>query len=309
MTAKQKWFLDRLLIPAGILPPAINYADLKYNEELRQKIGNVGFEYFYMLEQDPEKIYKSAIGGKIFAVHAPWPFFPHVAAKNPLIQLVVDKIVYGNNKLPTTFSEMAEKTFQFAKSVGAKIVVIHTFAFDNLSKNLEQIAQLQKTYQITATIEHEGPVFADPKTKSVKQTLGQYSWMSDPVQVSQKVSPIKICVDSCSLIGCRLPILETVKKVFAHTAHIHVADSIPDHDQAGEIKNYLIVDLVNYLFTKNYPGFILAEINGTSGFFENLIAQIYGGTSILRVPMLKKFAIQNAQAHIQNSCNFILKNI
>ena len=140
MNTKQKWLLERLLIPAGILPPAIKYDDLRFNEQNRQQIGNVGFEYMLLLNQNPNLVSSSAIGKKIFAVHAPFSEFgASLAGKNKYTKKLATKLLYGNNKITDNFYKMSALTFQFAKNVGAKNITFHIGQLDhsNLKKSLK----------------------------------------------------------------------------------------------------------------------------------------------------------------------------
>lgn len=317
MTIKS-WLLQKLLIPAGILPPAVKYEDLQFNENLRQKIENVGFEYFYMLEQDPIKIINSPIGKKIFALHAPWPEFSHNSLGNPLLRKVANFIVFKGKKIPRDFSLMAQKSFEFAKKVGAKVVTVHIYFFNHnqLAKELAILADLEEKFKIKAAIEHDGPYIPNLAQKNYFLKVdNSYLWMIHPskmIKVLDEIYPQKkfgICLDTASLIGQELPIIPNVKKIFNRINHVHLASSIVGKDVAGEIDRREIVDVVQILYQGKYSGYITAEVNGALGEEEERIARIYGGSSVLGFPLFKDLAVKNAQRHIFNSCQYLFNNL
>lgn len=312
MTAKQKWLAERLLMPAGILPPAIKHRDLAINEVSRKKIGNIGFEYFLLMDQNANQVAASVIGKKIFAVHVPFPFFGHSSFgdNRKLIDLIT-LLVYGKNRIPNKFSISVPKTFAFAAALKAKVVVIHTYHLDheNIPGNLAELAGLEEKYNIKPVLEHEGSYVDTWYTEK------RLPWVTKPdamIKALDKFYPRKkfdICLDTSSLYGYSLPILETAKKVASRTAHLHLAGSLPGVDLATEINQPEIAEMVRYFYDHHLKGFITAEVNGSIGSSESLVAQIYGASSILHFPLLKKVASANAQRHIENSCRFLLDNI
>jgi len=319
MTPKQKWLLERLLIPAGILPPALKYEDLKYNEELRQKIGNLGFEYFYLLEQDPAKVNSSPIGGKIYAVHAPPPNFEHSAVENRLLNRITNFIIYRKNKIPPEFSITARKSFVFAKKIGSKVITFHIGQFNHkrIKKDLAILEKLEKRSGITAAIEYEGPYILDYLNfgNYYQQLDGSYDWLTDPSKMINhldylyKAKKFKICFDTASLIGCSRPIIQTLERVVSRVTHVHLAGSVPGRDLAGEIDKPEIAEVVDALYKNNYSGYITAEVNGTAGKKEEMQMMIYGISRLLGFSFLQKKTIANAQRHIENSCKYLLKSI
>jgi hypothetical protein len=311
MTAKQHWLAKRLIIPAGILPPAVNYADLIFNEQARKKAGAAGFEYLLLLSQDPEKINHSPIKGKIPAVHAPFLAFGHSSFGNnrQVIELITN-FVYGKNRIPADFPTLFEKTFGFAKKVGARLIVFHTY---HLSQNppacLALLAKMEKEFGIQPVIEHEGP-YIDGWMKFARVPWGIKP--QEMIAALDKFSPRKkfmICLDTSSLYGYNLPILETAKKVWRRVGQLHLAGSVPGKDLASEISQPEIIDLVNFFYDHNYHGLINAEINGPGNKLEEIIAQIYGASSLLKFPIFKQTAVNFTQKHLINSCQFLLKNI
>ena len=127
-----------------------------------------------------------------------------------------------------------------------------------------------------------------------------------------KIYPRKkfgLCLDTSSLQGFGLPILEIAKKIRGRIAHAHLSESPLGTDIAGEIKTTVIPDLVKYLEGTNYPGFYVAEINGAIGPVEGLTAQIYGLSSIIGLPILKNICVRNAQKHIKDSCYYLMNNV
>lgn len=320
MTAKQKWLKEHLIIPAGILPPAIKYNDLFVYEQTRKRVGNVGFEYMLLMDQDPQKINSSPIGGKIYAVHAPLPSFSHALLGNHrnLIEFVTN-LIYGKNRIPYDSKTVADKTFLFAKAVGAKIVVFHTYHLKSkIKESLAYLAQWEDKTKIIPVIEHEA-TYVDFCTKNklfeIYSHDGSFAWATDPIKmiaVLDKVFPQKkfgICIDTSSLYSFSMPILSTVKQCFDRITHVHVTGSVPGKDLASEIDQPELANMICWLYEHNYSGLINAEINGTGNKLEEIIAQIYGASSILKLPILKSFAVKNAQRHIENSCKFLLENV
>lgn len=322
MTDKQKWLLDRLLIPAGILPPAITYNDLQINEDLRKSLGNAGFEYDFLMDQDADRVRRSAIGKYIKVVHAPFPAFGHASfGKSVFLIQLITNLVYGRNRIPNVFSIVSEKTFAMAKTLGAKIVVFHTYHLDHqhIPENLATLAALEEKFQITPVIEHEGNYMDNwmKNFQDFKKVDGSLDWLIKPdkmITALDRFYPRKkfsICLDTSSLYGYELPILETAEKVWPRVGHLHLAGSIPGIDLAAEIDQPEIIDLVRYFYDKKYSGYILAEINGTAGKLEEIIAQVYGGLALIgiKIPYLKRTGAENASRHIANSCHYLFQNI
>lgn len=322
MTDRQKWLTNRLLIPAGILPPAINYGDLRINEDLRKSLGVAGFEYDLLMDQDGEKVKNSAIGKHIPAVHAPFPAFGHSSlGKNIQFIQLVTNLVYGKNRIPNEFIVICEKTFALAKSVGAKIVVFHIYHFDHqhIPENLALLAEMEEETGIKPVIEHEGNYVDNwmQKLFTFKKVDGNFDWLIKPekmITALDRFYPRKkfqICLDTSSLYGYELPILETAEKVWRRVGHLHLAGSVPGIDLASEIDQPEIVDLVRFFYDKKYDGYILAEINGTVGKKEEIVAQLYGAAAMARIPIgfLKDEAAKTAKKHIGNSCRYLIENI
>lgn len=320
VTSKQQWLLSRLLIPAGILPPAVTYDDLKYNEALRQKIGNVGFEYFYILEQDTSKINSSPLGGKVFALHAPWPYFGHRSlAGNPALLKIAEKVIFSHGKkIPREFKEMAQKSFDFASKIGARVVTFHIYFFNHeeIGEELAFLADLEKNYPgIWAAIEHEDAEHVYDYLKQGSKFLqfdGGYRWMMQPETLIKKLDqffPKKkfgLCLDTAALISLDAPLLATTKKVLERINHVHLAGSIVGQDLASEIDRADIVGVVELLYKNGYKNFITAEINGAIGAKEELLAKTYAAGSVVNTPLFKSQVVANAQRHIYNSCRYLL---
>lgn len=319
MSPKQSWLLERLLIPAGILPPALNYADLKYNEESRLRIGNFGFEYFYILDQKPDKINSSAISGKIGAVHAPWPEFEHHTLSNPVLHKLANYVLLGGKRTNVDFNLMAQKSFDFSGKIGAKVVTFHIEFLDHthLAENLAFLDRMEKETGIVCAMEYDGAYIPEYVRRGRKylQIEGSYDWMMNPVKmikVLDQLYPAKnfgICIDTTALIGCNLPIIDTVQKVLNRIVHTHLAGSSAGQDLASEIDRRDIVEVADMLYQNSYRGFITAEINATLGLNEQRLALIHGGLSLARINFLKKKVVSNAQKHIEKSCQYLLENI
>lgn len=322
MTVKQKWLLERLLIPTGIIPPFVTYDDLKYNEQSRKKIGNIGYEYFYILEQDSEKIKKSVIGGKTFALHVPWHGFPFIERLPQPLRGILNYIVLGEKRFPNDHIIKIRKSLEFAAQIGAKVITTHIIFFDHqhIPEELAQIAELEEKFQIKVAVEHEGNYLDLYQQKwgfSFKKVDGSYEWMTNPIKLIdtlKKFYPRKnfgLCLDTAALRNFNLPIIETVTPIYKNIIHYHLADNpVGGDDFALEINNPEIASLVSFLYEKKYSGLITAEIGATNNDFkEELIGKIYGATSLIGFPVFKGTCIKNAQRHIQNSCNYLLKNI
>lgn len=320
LSPKQKWLLDRLLIPAGIIPPLVTIDDLNFNEDLRRSIGNQGFEYFYILDQDHAKLNQSAIGSKIHALHAPWHGFPPVEKFPGPIKKILTEILLGNRQHSKNLSDSIEKSLQFALKIGAKIVTTHIVYFDhqNIDKELSKLAALEEKYGLPIAIEHEGNYLHDylKRGYQFKKIDGDLDWMINPAKLLRTLHQFypkklfKLCLDTASLRNFDLPILETVKPIFDQIIHYHLADNpIGGPDLALEIKTPEIAQLVDFLYEKKYQGLITAEIGGTDGsLIEESLARIYAASAILGFPIFKKTVTTTAQHHIANSCHFLLNN-
>lgn len=317
-TRKRQWLLDRLLVPAGILPPAVSYEDLQHNEEMRQRIGNVGFEYFYLIKQDANKVKLSSVGKKIFAMHAPWPTFGHNSLENPILNKLANLVIFQNERLrlPIEFETMATNSFEFAKQIGARIIVFHIYFLNHhkIKENLAYLASLEQKYNITATIEPEGPAFYSyvlPQGDFYEYE-GNHDWMSVPeklIKVLDQFSPkhkFNLCLDTASLLGRELPILPTVKSVINRISHVHLSSSPVGRDVAGEIDRPEIAEVANLLYNNKYQGYITAEVNGAIGHEEEMLARMHGAMSLVRLNLLKKKTVMNAQRHIENSCRYLI---
>lgn len=320
MTAKQKWLLKRLLIPAGILPPGIKYDDLKLNAQNREQIGNIGFEYMLLLNQDSTQVNSSKIGGKIFALHAPFSEFgASLAGKFEVTKKIATKLLYGDNKITDDFYKMSEITFKFAKDVGAKNITFHIGQLDhsNLKKSLSQLVNLIKENHVQATIEYENPaIFEQIKFgKNLLTFEGSHDWLVEPAKMIKAIDSflpknnLKMTFDTASLIACQFPIAKTLTAVRNRIGHVHLAGSAIGRDTAAVIDHPEISAVVDELYKTKYNGYITAEIAGTQGLAENLMATVFGLSAFINLNLFKKTCVQNAQSHIQNSCNYLLKNI
>jgi sugar phosphate isomerase/epimerase len=287
-------------------------------EEVRKKIGGAGFEYVLLMDQDPQKINQSVIGGKIPAVHAPFPAFGHISFGQSLFLIeLITNLIYGKNRIPDNFEIISEKTFRFAKAVGAKVAVFHTYSFDHqrIPENLARLAEMEEKFSIRALIEHEGN-YVDTwmkNWKEFKKVDGAIDWMIKPeklIGALDKFYPRKkfqICLDTSSLYGYELPIIDTAAKVWTRVGHLHLAGSQPGIDLAAEIDQPEIALLAEFFYDHDYKGLINAEVNGTNNKPEEWIADIYGASAILRVPILKKQFRENTQRHFENSCRYLLR--
>lgn len=318
MNQKHSWLLNRLLIPAGILPPAIKFADLAANEQTRQKIGNTGFEYFLILDQDPDFLNNSAVGKKIHAIHFPWPEFPMIAALPEPLKTIANQLTLGKDAFPRNHIVSYPRIFSIAKSVGAKVLICHISFLDHhhLAKEFALLARLEKDFQIPVAIEHEALyAYQQAKTTYFLQAEGNYHWMVDPVLLDKTLSQMfpgkkfRYCLDSASLINSGLPVVATARKIYSKTIHYHLANNpVGGHDIALEINNQENVDLVNFLYQRNYSRFFTAEVSGTVGKKEEILARLYATSAVLNLKVFKKEVYQNAQRHIENSCRYLLDN-
>lgn len=294
-----------------MLPKIISFGDLRFNEALRREIGNAGFEYMLLVDQDPQKINSSSISKKIFSVHAPLLSFSHSSlGKNKWFIEFVTNWIYGPARFPNDRYLVAEKTIQFAKNVGAKIAVFHTYHFDqqNIPGFLDFLAKLENNLGVTSVIEHEGAYIHD------MDGFIHDEWTYDPIKMIKfldKAYPkekFQICYDTCSQISNSLPVMD-ITKVWQRVAIVHLADSAPGRDLALEISSQQDLDLINFLYEKRYRGLIHAEINGAIGLWEELIGKIYGVSASFGLPIFKDIGVANAQRHIKNSCQFLLNNL
>lgn len=315
--SKQQWLLEHLLIPAGILPPALTYRDLSYNENLRKEIGNVGFEYFFILDQNPDKINISSIGGKIKTIHSPWPEFEHHSVSNPLLHFLANLFIFHGKKTNANFEEMAKHSFNFAQKISAKLATFHIefLNHEKIPENLGILHQLEKETGIVPAIEHDGAYMDELVRRGRKYHYvdGSLSWMQNPVELIKQLDnfyPEKkfdICLDSAAMVGCSLPIVETTKKVLGRIAHVHLAGSKVGVDLASEIDSPEIAKIPGLLFDNGYQGYITAEVNGTVGSEEQRVALWHGMLSVMGINFLKDRVAHTAQRHIRNSCEYLLK--
>jgi sugar phosphate isomerase/epimerase len=175
---------------------------------------------------------------------------------------------------------------------------------------------MEEKFQILTVIEHEGN-YIDSWLKSAqnfRRFNGKLDWLTRPAEMIRALDsfyPRKkfgLCLDTSSLYGYSLPIMETAQKVWGRVAHLHLAGSVPGQDLAAEINQPEIAELVKFFSRHKYSGFITAEVNGTVGKLEALIAQIYGASSIVGLPVLKSRGVANAQRHIRRSCQYLLSH-
>lgn len=323
MTKKQQWLLDRLLIPAGILPPILTPADFPVNESLRQKIGNCGFEYFYTVKQNPDLVNSSVIGGKILAMHAPWPkFTPARGVPTALARKTIENRVFAGNRHSQNFPELIQSSFDFAQKIGAKVITTHITHLDhnNLTRDLLLLSDLEKKYKIKACIEPEGDymyIQPDCDPSSLRKINGNLDWVVQPQKLVAALKMLcpqrdfKLTLDSASLINSGLPVVDSVRNFFESIGHVHLANNpVGGWDVATEINNPENVDFVNFLYDHNYQGLVTAEIGPTNGnAMEELIGKVYGLSSLFGFKFLKNVAVANAQSHIQRSCQYLLENI
>ena len=177
--------------------------------------------------------------------------------------------------------------------------------------------KLITSFNLQATIEHEGPYIFDQLKYglSLETFEGKFDWLIKPESMLKSIDQLipgnnfKITFDTASLIASRLPIKKTYDTVQSRIGHVHLAGSAIGKDTAAEIGQKDIADLAEFLFQNKYSGYITAEIAGTQGTKENLLATVFGLSAFLNLNLFKKACVANAQAHIQNSCEYLLNNI
>lgn len=320
MNAKQKWLLERLLLPVGFIPNTINLQDFHYYEATRQKIKNIGFEYFYMMGQDMDAVNETVLHGKIHALHAPWNSFPPIDNLPKPLWSIADFLILRNRHFPEDLIERTKMALEFAHKTGAKVVISHISFFDHyqIKQQLQSFAALEEKFKISIAIEHDAPYIYEQIKKGhyYLPIDGNYDWMIDPAKMSKtlrNILPQKqfgLCFDSASLIMSSLPLVETIKPIIDHVIHLHLASNkVGVKDEAREIDTPEIIDLVNFVFRSNYSKYITAEVNGAIGEKENLLAKIHTALAICKCDILRQTVLLNAQKHLSNSCNYLLDGL
>ncbi len=320
MNQNQTWLLKRLLLPLGIIPPTINLEDFNYYEKTRNKVGNIGFEYFYMCGQNFDDINKSIIKDKIYALHTPWNGFPPIEKLSEPTKSLVKFLILRNREIPKDIIERTRLSLEFAKKIGATVIVSHVSFFDHhkLKEQLQKFAELEDQYKIPIAIEHDAPYVYEHLKKGTYYLKidGSYDWIINPATMStalHKILPEKqfgICYDSAALIGANIPLIKSAKPIIKQIIHVHLANNnVGTKDEALEIDRPEIVDLVNYLYESNYSKLITAEIHGVVGDFEELTAKAHTALALVGIDLLRPTVLTNSQRHLQNSCNYLLNGL
>lgn len=303
------------MLPAGLLPPVVPLSVFHTFEDLRtgkykggEKIA-AGYEYYFMIDQDPQEINSSPIGGKIIGLHAP---FKKIKPPLSLKWRVLDKYVF---KPEVTANPMEKilKTLRFAEAVGAEYVVFHgsdLMEFDR-SDDFSRLVKTSLKEKIKIYVEHEP---TDYLRNFLKPPIP--SWLSQPVELYEKFG-LKIVFDPAHLEK-EEEISTAWEKLTAYgkgdvnkiVGHIHLNERLPKigSDQ-GVLKSKEMADLLTKIKNSNYRGYFNFEIQPVQDIADTFVAGLYlcyalwGGGRLL----ISKLYAKKAQEYLYESVKFAKK--
>ncbi len=266
--------INRFLLPAGYLPFIAPLSIFKYYEELRRKTGAVGFEYFYMVDQNPDIINSSPIGGKIFGIHGPW-----TQAGSYYKFIFHPKVAFNLEK-------SAEKTLRFAKTVGAKYVVFHSIDIKN--NFIQKLIALAKTLKLKIYLEPD---------------------MGDNTFALAKKFKLPVVFDPATVEWNGENLFAEWEKAAPFVAHVHLNEYQPKlkKDQ-GILKSKRYGELIKKIKASGYQGFFTFEVSPLQSRWDFVVAGLfllasYSGLADL-FPIIRKWYAGISQKNLAQSINF-----
>lgn len=294
---------NKFLLPAGYLPPLAPISIFQYYEDLRSgKYSHTapiasGFEYNFMVKQDPEMVNRSPIGGKIVGVHGPWTQM----SRSPKLEWwILSRLVFQPEVDKNLFSS-AKKTVDFAKAIGAKYIVLHSIDLD--PQHPEEFAN---------------DVFAYAKKEKIMVFLecdmkfnNTPPWIYNHLTLYEKFRH-PIVFDSATVEINGENLLDEWEKVKNYVGHIHLNEFQPKlrMDQ-GIMRSAHYAELLRRIHNAKYNGYFDFEIGPVQNQFDKLITAGYLGFSLMGLnkffPMAPKLYSRIAQKNLYESILFVRK--
>lgn len=299
-----KYPYSKFLLPAGFLPILAPIVIFQYYEELRtgkfSKTNSIacGFEYFYMVDQDPELVNQSPIGGKIVGVHGPWTQMGKTFTPE---DFVISNLT-SKTRVSTNLKESAEKTLNFAKAVGAKYTVFHTVDLDPLQpeKFVKFLVSLGKSLKIKIYLEY------DLKKGNLDP------WYYNPLALYQKFKqPIVYDMATVDWNG-ENSLKEWQKLPKNAVAHIHLNEYQKwfGKDQ-GIMKSYFSQQLLTEIKNSGYNGYFTFEVGPIQNKTDKIIAGFYLLSCLMGIttvfPKISELYAGKSQKNLYESVIFTAK--
>ena len=320
MTTKLPWPNHRFLLPAGLLPPTVTLADFKYYEDLRSGRFShsspiaVGFEYYYIIDQDPQDVNRSPIGGKIKGVHSPWTQMKNSPGLMPKIYTHL----LFKPPLTGTLWEQAQKTVSFAEKVGAEYVVFHTPDVDleNPGRFVSKLLKLTKANRPKLFLENDFEKSAAFLTKKPAER-----WTFDPLALYQKFrlpivyDPATVEINGQSIDKTWQELMKVSRSNINRTiAHIHLNEFVPalnrDH---GIMQSPRYADLLHQIAKTNYSGYFTFEVDYIQNLADFAETGLFVAASFLGLPKLAPDFFtrypQKSQQSLYDSIKFSQKHL
>ncbi len=302
MATKLTWPNNKFLLPAGFLPPVVPLSDFKFFEETRDNIA-LGYEYYFMISQDPEKINKSIIGGKIYGVHGPWLTMD----KHPSLYSQILYYIMFRPQVAKSAPKGVFETIKFAKGLGAKYVVIHTSEIDleNPETFVKECLDLCEKLKID--------FFLEPEYKKTMKTItGKLEkWHYDHLELFNKFK-IPIVYDPATVELNGQDILKVWNEAKHGIGHIHLNEFVPGFNRDhGVMKSEKYKLLLGEIAKSKYSGFFTFEQDSIQSQKDFLIAALYTALSFLGItklfPQISVSYAAITQKYLRDSVEFSSK--
>jgi len=294
---------SKFLLPAGFLPPLAPLSVFQYYEDLRSgKYSHTsqiasGFEYNFMVRQDPEIVNSSPIGRKIVGVHGPWTQM----SRSPKLEWrILSKLVFRPEVDRNLFAS-ATKTIDFARAIGAKYIVLHSVDLDpnNPEEFFSDVTAFAKKARIS--------VFLEPDLK----TKNGPPWVYNHLALYEKFRhPIVFDSATAEINGENL--LEEWEKVKNVVGHIHLNEYQPNISMdMGVLRSPRYAKLLTQIQSAKYDGYFNFEIGPAQNVTDKIITAGYAGFSLAGLnklfPIIPELYARKAQKNLYESVVFAQK--
>lgn len=299
---------NNFLLPAGYLPSVAPYSIFQYYEELRDgKYSDTppiaaGFEYNYMVSQDPLAVNRSPIGGKIIGVHGPWTQM----SRSPKLEWrLLSKLVF-QPEVDSNLLTSATKTIDFAQAVGGQYVIFHTVDLD------PQYPQgfLKKVIRYAASRKIKIFPECDLKTSRAPDWIYNHLALYRKFRLPIVFDSATVEVNGESLLAeWDKLVSESHGKIEKVVGHIHLNEFQPQlfMDQ-GIMRSARYKELLKRIKSSGYSGYFTFEIGPVQNQFDKLIAGGYtlvGLSGLNKIfPVVSALYARKAQAYLYQSVVF-----
>lgn len=310
---------ERFILPAGLMPPIVRLSDFYlYDDLITGRFSKTsaiagGFEYYFVISQDPEKINTSPIGGKIRGVHGPWTRMNQYKGLYPKL---MHRILF-KPPVSTLAHDGIINTIKFAHSVKASYVVFHTseLDLDNPESEVKEISKMCLDLNLKLFLENEGKAGLEGIFKGKPYP----NWHSEPLPLFKKFGvpvvfdPATVEINSGSInSGWNNLVHFAGGKINEIVGHVHLNEYLPilgsDH---GTMKSPHYKELLRQISQSGYNGLFTFEVTGVQSEIDKILSLIFAAAAFSKAttifPNLSKWYGRFSQKNLYDSVKFCKK--